>query len=200
PGGPWVFTAGFGRYVTDVAQGVADTGSPAGRTATYSYTYSGPAVNVGLNANSPNLVGTDAALNTLFNWFFANGGTSRAVRVAPTIPGVNTRIDGRLISPHADEFTVGVSRAVGARGLVRVDFVSREYRAFYGQQRDTTTGKVPDSAGTIYDLALVVNTNDAKRNYQGVHSQLDYRVKSDLSVGANYTLSWAKGNFIGEDT
>ena len=34
-GSRWVFTSGFGRYVTDVAQGVSDAGSPAGRTATY---------------------------------------------------------------------------------------------------------------------------------------------------------------------
>ena len=199
-GGPWVVTSGFGRYVTDVAQGVSDTGSPAGRTATYSYTYSGPTVNQGLTAASPNLVATDAALTTLFDWFFANGGTNRALRVAPTIPGVNTRIDGRLVSPHADEFTAGISRTLGGKGIARVDAIIREYRDFYGQRRDTTTGKVSDTAGTNYDLALVVNTNDAKRNYRGIHTQLDCRLSPAVTVGGNYTLSWAKGNFVGEDT
>ena len=159
-----------------------------------------PTVNQGLTAGSPNLVSTEAALTTLFDWFFANGGTNRTVRVAPTIPGVNTRIDGRLVSPHADEDTAGVSRTPGTKGIVEVDGNSREYRDFYGQLRDTGTGKVTDTAGTVYDLALVANTNDAKRNYRGIHSQLDYRVSRALTISGNYTLSWAKGNFVGEDT
>ena len=134
--GPWIFTAGFGRYVTDVAQGVSDTGSPAGRTATYSYTYSGPTVNVGLNPSSPNLVSTDAALTTLFNWFFANGGTSRAVRVAPTIPGVNTQIDSRGSSRRtpASSARASVARWASKHGPRRLRCA--RYRSFYGQRRD----------------------------------------------------------------
>ena len=179
--GAWVVTSGFGRYVIDVAQGISDTASPAGRTATYSYTYSGPTVNVGLNASSPNLVPTAAALTTLFDWFFANGGTNRALRAAPTIPGVNTRIGSRLISPHADEYTLGVSRTLGAKGAVRLDGVVREYRDFYGLQRDMTTGRVLDSAAREYDLALIVKTNDPKRNYRAILAQGDYRLSSSLA-------------------
>ena len=196
----WVLATGFGRYVGDVAQGISDGASAAGRTATYTYDYLGPAVNVGLNGTSPNLVPTATALPRLFDWFFANGGTNRALRQAPTIPGVNTRMDARLSSPHADEFTIGASRKLGSKGLVRVDGIIRAYRDFYSVKRDLSTGRVLDSAGRPYDLSVVVNTDAAKRNYRGLLSQATYRFSPTLDVGGNYTLSSSRGNYAGEDT
>ena len=196
----WMLATGFARYVGDVAQSISDGASAAGRTATYTYDYLGPTANVGLNAASPNLVPTPAALTRLFDWFFANGGTNRALRQAPTIPGVNTRMDARLASPHADEFTLGVSRTLGSKGLVRVDGIARKYADFYSVRRDLTTGRVFDAAGRPYDLSVIVNTDAARRSYRALLSQATYRFGPAVDVGGNYTLSWSRGNYVGEDT
>jgi hypothetical protein len=80
-----------------------------------------------------------------------------------------------------------------------VDYIYRNYRDFYGDYRDMSTGKVFEPvSGRTFDLLVVRNTNDVERNYKGISSQFSYRLRSDLSVGANYTLSWARGSVEGE--
>ena len=46
---------------------------------------------------------------------------------------------------------------------------------------------------------MVRNTDLANRTYKGVVGQATYRVSPTWLVGANYTLSWQRGNFTGED-
>ena len=53
-------------------------------------------------------------------------------------------------------------------------------------------------SGRTFDLLVVRNTNEVERNYNGISSQLSYRLRSDLQVGANYTLAWARGSVEGE--
>jgi hypothetical protein len=95
---------------------------------------------------------------------------------------------------------VGVAREIGNKQAVRVDYVYRDYRDFYGDFRDTTTGRVADSTGRQFDLVVVDNTNTIDRSYKGLSTQVSYRPSRDLQVGGNYTLSWARGNFEGEDS
>ena len=85
--------AGYARYVAAVANNVADAGSAGGVSSTLRFRYDGPAINPDVNAPTGSLVTSDVALRTLFNWFFANGGTTRPTTFAQ-IPGVNTR-DGQ---------------------------------------------------------------------------------------------------------
>ncbi|MBM3817963.1 MAG: TonB-dependent receptor [Acidimicrobiia bacterium] len=192
----WVANLGFARYVTGVNTALVDAGSAGGRTATFSYFYQGPAINT--NAAGP-LLTAEQALPILFDWFFASGGTNRATRNAPSIPGVTTKVDSGLKAPNSNEWMAGVARQLGGRGMARVDYLYRSYADFYGDFRDPGTGKVTDPTGRVYDLTVVRNTNLANRTYKGVHAQAAYRVRSDLTVSANYTLSWQHGNFTGED-
>lgn len=141
---------------------------------------------------------SEVALQRLFDWFNANGGTTRTTRTAPSVPGLTTRIGDRIISPSADEFTVGLARALGSRGTARVDYIYRDYNDFYSDRRDMTTGRVTDQFGREFDLILVENTNKVDRTYKGVSSQVSYRFGTRTNVGANYTLSWSRGNFTGE--
>jgi outer membrane receptor for ferrienterochelin and colicin len=193
--GNWTFNAGFARYVMSVTQRIGDIQSAGGRTATYRYDYGGPSVNTG---NPANPLTTEQALNILWGWFNANGGTNRATRDAPAIPGVTEKIGEGLISPHGDEAVLGVSRKLGNKGLVRVDGVYRKYKDFYGSNVTMSTGRVADSTGRQYDLAIVTNTNDVQRDYKGINFQFSYRINPKLDLGANYTLSQARGNFSGE--
>ena len=117
----------------------------------------------------------------------------------PSVPGVNTQIQGSLVSPNANEFVFGLAGAIGTRGSFRADVVRREYRDFYDLKRDMTTGKVTDSNGAVYDLGLVVNTNDYRREYTGLHTQFAYKLGERLNVGGNWTWSHLIGNIIGEN-
>jgi hypothetical protein len=114
------------------------------------------------------------------------------------VPGLDTRIDESLRSPSVHEWTAGVTRQLGSRGLVRADLFYRNYRDFYSTQTDTTTGQVENDLGQRFDLGVVRNTSDVERNYVGLHTQLTYRIGSFLDVGGNWTLSRAHGNFDGE--
>ena len=92
------------------------------------------------------------------------------------MPGVNFQISDRLASPNVQEFTLGLSRRLGARGLVRVDGVFRSYGDFYTLHRDLSTGKVQDQFGRSFDLGIYENVNEPlERTYRGVNFQVSYR-------------------------
>jgi hypothetical protein len=197
--GDWTVNAGFARYVTAIAHSIGEEGSAGGRPAQFDFAYRGPAINA--DANAPNPVPADEALTTLFNWFFANGGTDRPLRGPPSIPGLSRRIGDNLVSPSNDEYTLGVTKRLGNRGLVRVDGVWRESRDLYTERADLTTGTVTDSAGRVYDLRIITNSNDVARTYKALIVQVAHRFGERLRLNANYTLSNARGNFdVSRDT
>ncbi len=196
--GDWTVNTGFARYSMGVASGIADLGSGAGRNSTFRYVYMGPAINQ--NPNVANPATAAQALTTVFDWFFANGGTGRTLRDSPTYAGVSRVIGDNLVTPSAYEYTVGFARRLGAKGTMRVDGIFREFRDFYAEQKDTTTGTVADPRGARYDLGRVVNTNVVARDYKALQAQVQYRFTPALTLGGNYTLSQAQGSLNGETT
>ena len=80
-----------------------------------------------------------------------------------------------------------------------MDYVYKKFADFYGDFRDPSTGKVTDPTGRVYDLTMVSNTDMANRQYKGLVFQGSYRGIADWQLGGNYTLSWQRGNFTGED-
>ena len=191
--GKWIANAGYARYVMGMSTAIVDAGSAGGRTATYSYFYLGPAINTG---SGPYLTAAQA-LPTLFDWFFANGGLTRATRSAPSIPGFTTMVGDHLQASNSNEYTVGLAHEMG-RGTWRIDCLYRKYADMYGDFRDLTTGKVSDPTGRLFDLTVVRNAPDARRDYKGVTANVTHRFPS-AQVGGNYTLSWAHGNVDGEN-
>jgi outer membrane receptor protein involved in Fe transport len=192
--GRWGVHASYGRYVAAIANTIADSSSPAGTPSILAYFYQGPGINT--VAGAP-LVPSDVALQRVFDWFNANGGTGRRPFFTD-IPGVKVQIRESLKSPHATEFSTGLSRQLGGRGAVRADFVYRDFSDFYGERIDTTTGQVTDSAGQEFDLALVQNTNALARQYSALSTQINYRLGTRSNLGGNYTLSRLWGNVNGE--
>jgi hypothetical protein len=195
--GRWTVNGSYGRYVAAIANNVADSSSAGGTSANYWFRYDGPAINPDVNAPTASLITPDVALRTLFDWFFANGGTNRPT-TSLTLPGVNTRIDSTLRSPSVHETAGGVTRQLGARGMVRVDLLYRTYTDFYAQRRDTGTGRVSDPAGQPLDLTIVQNSDLPERQHTALSTQTSYRLNSRIQLGANYTLSKTWGNLDGE--
>ena len=193
--GKWSVSASFSRYVSALSSSIVEN-SPAGNPASYQWQYQGPSI----NANpSGALVTTDVALRQLFDWFNANGGTSRPTLTAD-VPGVNVQVADSMKSPSSYEYATGVSRSYG-RGSVRLDYVFRDYKDFYIRRTDLTTGKVTNSLGTVFDVSVIENgsSDDLKRRYQGGTVSANYRAHANIETGVSYTLSRLWGNVDGEN-
>lgn len=180
-----------GRYVAGLNNLIAGSASPAGTPSTFVYAYEGDPI----NTDGGPLVPTDEALRRVFEWFDT---TANPQVLFIDIPGVSTKIEGTLESPHADEITVGFGRQLGSRASIRVDFVNRVFGGFYARRADTSTGIVFDEVGQPYDLKLIENTDDFTRRYRGLNVQASFRT-ADLTTGLSYTLSRLWGNFDGEN-
>jgi len=201
--GRLVLNAGFGQYVGRLAEGVGNDGDPAGRNASFAWNYRGPAINADVNAPTSSLVPTDVALQTIFKWFFDNGGINlRPFRTPPSVPGVESILDPNgLKSPNVKEYTIGAGTMIGTRGYARADLVRRNWDDFYVSVVDKSTGRVTDEFGTTFDQAIVQNDSDLyDREYTAVQTQFNYRLLPRLNVGGTYTWSRLVGNVVGEDT
>jgi outer membrane receptor protein involved in Fe transport len=199
--GKWAIMASFGKYVAAVANTVADASSSAGNTASYLWNYTGPQINVDTNTGSP--VGSAAAIQAVMDWCRpdATGVCTGPTVPTPvrTVPGVSKTIPNSLESPHAIEYAAGISRQLHERASVRADFTYRDYRDFYSERLDTTTGIAVDSLGGRFDRSVIENANDLKRRYMGATFSATYRMSARTDVGGNYTLSRLWGNFDGEN-
>jgi len=191
----WVANASFSRYVMGISTALVDAGSAGGRTASYSWFYKGPNVNAG---SGPYLT-AEQALPILWAWFDANGGNSMTTRQAPSIPGVSTKVSGGVKSPSTNEYAVGLSHQFGQKGIVRIDYVHRKSVDLYGDFLNTTTDYVLDPTGRKYNLTVVANSDLARRSYDGLILNLNYRFTA-VTLGANYTLGRMRGNANGENS
>lgn len=195
--GEWLLSASWGRYVSAIANSIADSSSSAGTPAIFAYLYDGPEINVGLGPGDPGLVGPRDALVTIEDWFFNTYGGPDNLSLAwfIDIPGTTTLISDGLGSPFSDEITIGVTKRLGSRGVIRADYVRREYNDFYSDRVDQATGKTPDG----FDQAFVVNENDTlSRTYDGLHLAAQYTFTERFGMGGTYTLSHLRGNSVGE--
>lgn len=187
----WTVSAGFATYATALSTTIADR-SAGGNPAVEVWPYFGPPINAGPGPLTP----TRQAVQQVFDWFFANGGTSRPLFFAQ-FPGVTPQVRGSLESPNAREVSVGVDRQLDG-GVVRADFVYRKYSDFYGARTDLSTGTVFDDLGRPYDLTLIENTDMVTRDYKALMLQASQRVAGRVELGVNYTLSETAGNFDAE--
>ncbi|HEX2164471.1 MAG TPA: TonB-dependent receptor [Thermoanaerobaculia bacterium] len=204
--GDLVLNANVGTYVAGIANTRADSTSIGGSIGVFLSRYTGPAINVECLTGGPCLSSTEA-LDLLFDWYLANGGTTDINGdlsnlpnlISVQIPGATQVIPDTLRSPAADEYTLGASKRLGNRGLVRADVVYREFEDFYSNRIDQGTGQVDTPTGPA-DLTLVGNFGDdlLEREYRGLHLQGRYRLSDRLTLNANWTISELEGNINGE--
>jgi outer membrane receptor protein involved in Fe transport len=185
----------FARYVGALAENIGESFASAGQPAYIEFNYTGPTINV-----SGPLVDKYTALATIQNWFFNTIGGPQAalhnsdVLLASSVPGLSTVLTQKLVSPHADEWTVGYGQQIGANGFARADYVHRDYKDYYGTKLDVSTGTYADPfTGARGDRATVINDSDIKRNYHAVQFQGQWR-SGRYSAGSAYTFASTKGN------
>ncbi|MCP3958108.1 MAG: TonB-dependent receptor [bacterium] len=200
--GDLVLNASAGQYVAKIVGGnVAGSAEAGGNPGFFGWIYGGPSVNADTTVPTNQLVGQDETLQIMFDWFDTVGGTSNRtfLAFAPNIPGVTSEIDGNLTSPNAEEITIGFTKRLGSRGVVRADYVHREFHDFYFDRIDGTTGQVTDSEGQTFDFKRIGNDDDIlERVYDGLLTSFSYRLGDRLNLGGNWTWSHARGNFNGE--
>jgi hypothetical protein len=191
--------ASYGQYTGRLAEGVGNDGDPAGRNASFSWSYMGPPVNDDPMTPTEDLIPTEEALAILFDWFFANGGVDRRPLRYVSIPGFQRILDPNgLTSPNVQEWTLGVGASLGTRGVVRADLVYRDWDDFYLDNINMETGQV-EFEDNIWDLEIIRNDNTLyNREYRGLHTQLQYRFSDRFNLGLTWTLSSLKGNVTGE--
>jgi hypothetical protein len=195
----WSVTGSFARYVAGISSSIGNVGSPGGNPDTYPFVYNGAPINANGVVETP----TADAVQQVFDWFFASGGSSLPFNggsygVPVVVTGVTPLIRGSLTSPSALEYAGGVSRQFGGRATLRADVIYRNYHDFYAQRTDMTTGQVTDRLGRSFDLTVIENSDDLRRRYAGLSLQGTYRLDTTLSVGGTYSLSRAWGNVDGE--
>jgi hypothetical protein len=184
--------ASYSQYASKIANGnVGDATSPAGQPSYLYWIYDGPDI---IRQPSP------VALQQVFSWFNSVGGTANSdFKLGGGAAGVSSQILGKLKSPGVDEYTFGAGGQVGRNGFLRADYQYRKWDNFYSQFANTSTGKVLDPlANANVDLSFITNSNDFSRIYRAVLVQGGYRAFTRLNLGANYTYSTLKGNYIGE--
>jgi outer membrane receptor protein involved in Fe transport len=203
--GNWLFNAGYGHYVTAIAGtgNVADKG--AGSPSQFGYFYYGPDINTDCTPDNPGAcLNAHQVLEEVFGWLYENGKDAYGRPLGREVgygyvAGLSQIVAPGLQSPYAEEITVGVTKRLGSRGLVRVDYVNRQYKDLYALKCDTSTGQVTDELGNVSDMKLVINDpGTLERKYNGVTVQLAYRATDRLNIGGNYTWGHRYGNYVGE--
>jgi hypothetical protein len=194
------FSVTYGRYVSKVDQGPADSTSTAGRYAAYYWDYKGPEIN---RSGTPigQLLPTDQVIQQIFEWFNSVGGTKAGppLLTKATIPGTTNRFDHSLQAPYMDEMTAGYAVTLGSRGFVRADYIHRKWAKFYSILRTTATGKAVDANGITFDQGLIENSDASlSRRYNALQLQGNVRLLNALTAGGNYTHSKLRGNVEGE--
>ncbi len=197
--GVWTFTGSAGRYVSAVNNGIANASSAAGNPTGLVKVYLGP--NINTNVNAATLTDSATAIQSVFDYLNGLGGFLNAPLplVFSQVPGLSVTIPNGLTSPNVYEFAGGVARQFGSRAAVRADFTYRDYRDFYVNRIDSTTGVAVDQYGNHIDVGVLGNTNSLKRRYEGLTVTGTYRVDDRTDVGGTYTLSRLWGNFDGEN-
>jgi hypothetical protein len=196
---------GYGEYVAAIANSIADSQASGGQPAYYNIFYGGPDINA--NCDPTTGVGctdTHAALQIIKDWLDSIGGILNVANqdqwgpYGPSVPGYDTYI-GNLVSPSTTEWALSFNKRLGTRGLFRFDYINRKWTNFYDSVLNTTTGTTTDPLGLEYNNTIITNnTSTLSREYQGYLLNANYRLTDTLQIGGNYTMSFLKGNVVGE--
>ncbi|HYM60266.1 MAG TPA: TonB-dependent receptor, partial [Thermoanaerobaculia bacterium] len=197
-------SASYAKYVSHIDSGIADTVSVGGNPGSIYFNYRGPEINP-LDPKTGQVIGTPVptaqVIQKVFDWFNSVGGVNGYKDIfSISVPGLTAKLDpSGLKSPYMNETTLGYGHQLSAAGYLRADFIHRDWRNFYNEVLNISTGQNIAPNGSKVDVALVGNINGPfSRNYNGLQVQGSYRFFGRLNVGGNYTYSKLRGNVESE--
>ncbi|HET7711448.1 MAG TPA: hypothetical protein VFL80_05925, partial [Thermoanaerobaculia bacterium] len=121
-----------------------------------------------------------------------------------------TWVAGDAESPYSDEWNLSLRSALPRNsGFVSLTYTDRAYRnlmtAFvglactdFGRCESPAGDRAAIPGGRFVDATVWDNDDRAKRDYEGLALQADYRPTARLAVGGNWTYAETKGNYEGE--
>jgi hypothetical protein len=120
-----------------------------------------------------------------------------------TFPTANVSFDDHLSSPVTREFTMALAREIGTAGWARATYVNRHAMQFVDDfiTIDNGTTRIVRNGIDLglFDNAVYRNTDQPKRDYQGLDLQGAYRFGAALDVQAQWTVQLQnEGTFEGE--
>lgn len=193
-------TGSYSRYQSRVVEGPATAGETAGSPGAVDFIYGGPLINP---PGTPvdQLVPAHVALQIMWDWFLANGGTDNLDLLKPngarSIPGFDVIYPSGLKSPSVDEFVIGYGIQFTPTAYAKVDLISRDWNDFYSFRVTEANPTVVDFLGIGHDLQIVENTDNIEREYEALQLQSAWRpriLSNRLNLGLNYTYSKLEGN------
>ncbi len=212
--GDLVINASWGDYVAALHGGIntansASTGGATGRAILF---YGGPPLNTDPNCVARgDCIPTPEVTRIVTDWWLDETGfnplTSDPNDIAQipgvlflTVPGEvsNVGVRGGISSPSTEELTVGATKRLGTRGIIRADLIFREWEDFYSNKNEV--GDTVNIGGTEVDFVELGNFGDGllKRDYVGANFQGRYRFSNRFTLAGNYTWSELEGNINGE--
>jgi hypothetical protein len=115
-------------------------------------------------------------------------------------------LEDGLAPPTSREFTLSIGRQVGNRGVIRALYTRRHLTNFIEDFLDDpsaagkTTVTVDGRTFTVDNISYR-NTNEPRRDYQGLQLQGNYRPRSNWTIDGHWTIQLQnEGNFEGEST
>jgi hypothetical protein len=128
------------------------------------------------------------------------------VTIAGDFPVQNVFFDDNLKSPRTKEFTVSFGGGLGSRGYAKLTYVNRRATDFVedfvtlaGGSTDIT-GDAGEQFGTFSNITWR-NTDQLKRNYDGLEFQGRFQATSNFVIDGSYTAQLKnEGNYEGEAT
>jgi hypothetical protein len=212
--GDLVFNASYGTYVAAIANGLGDQAATGGAIGLSVLPYRGAAINPNGEAclATNTCINSDQATHMVVDWWLGFTGFNPLTDNPNEIAGIpdpfgalvlpaeisNQIVPESIQSPAANDYTVGVTKRLGNKGLLRGDLIYREWDDFYSNR------VVPNNTiiieGSELDLNEIGNFGNAEleREYSALQSSFRYRVTNRLLTAATYTLSELEGNVNGE--
>lgn len=195
----WQVVGSWGRYVGRFNDNWGQEASGVGSAPRREDIYSGPVMTGLSRAEVQEVLRNDEfwSLNNLFG--------------SPDFP--TTWVAEDATSPFADEFNLSIRSALPANsGFASLTYTNREYNNLFDDfqglvctdfnlEFDRPCPEGDFSAvpgGRFVDTTVMANAPRARRDYDGVALQLDYRPTGRLALGGNWTWSETQGNYEGE--
>ena len=109
--------------------------------------------------------------------------------ISGSFPTKNKSFAEGTSSPLVKEFTLGLGREIGQKGYAKAVYSWRTWSGFLEDEINLANGIVNVSPGPgLLTRVIYANDDGIKRDFQQLLFQHGYRLRTDISWGATYTL------------